>query len=431
MPNLMGGLEALANAGTGFIQGRNQAQNQQYQQQIQQLALHNQQQASMQNDMKIKNQQSMSDDAMALSAGIIKPSTMPGQTSSSPEDTQPTPQMSMADKFSKLSEGALARGDLDGASQAYTLSVNANNDLITQQEHQAATQLTDLKAKQLETQQVGQSAMGVTDQSSYSAWRLAGMSDSNNSPGLQQMFKGLPEQYNPAVVSHIANGAFTAEQKVKLDMEHLKTESYINRQSVQSQNETARTRLDAQRTGAYVAHQERLTKVGGDEGAKVGTPTLADLKVAAPIVANTLYPDDPDALDNQSVLQGPGMHFDKNNNPVRDFSAPIISTIVSRTKQAVANNRSLNYNQELIHQTQLAKENGELQSNTVAGKPGTTVLGHTFGGTPDTTTESFNPGGKGSKDKPIPITAGMHVKDMKKGAWYSKNGKVEQWTGQP
>ena len=150
--NIGAGLQALANAGTGYVQGQEQASQNDYTRQMQALQLQNANQVADQNSLKATQQQQEMDDMMRGS--VAKPTPIIDPQNGRPLGSPPPPPQLTPDQqaaqsdpvsfFSNLAASARSHGDLVGASEAYANLANIQSTQMKQQEEQSAMQTAEL-----------------------------------------------------------------------------------------------------------------------------------------------------------------------------------------------------------------------------------------------------------------------------------------------
>jgi len=400
--NLGAGLQALANAGTGFVQGQQQASQNDYTRQMQALQLQNAHQVADQNSQKAQWQQQEMDDMMKGS--IAHPTPIIDPTSGRPIGTppppaQPTPDQ-QAQKFdpvgfnSKLAYSALSRGDLVGASEASANMVNAQNAQMRQQQEQSAMQTAELKRQQMHYANSGMAAQqlvaayGDTPQA-FNAWKMQIMGDPNSSPEERQNVHNM--QYTPGIMGRIEQTGMTAAQQAtaKIQQAHLALQQSHDRATEQQ------AAINSANMKAYHAADLALRKNNMKVGAIDKAPSTEQLKSAMPIVAQLTGADPTKTSDR--VLYAP----DSTTGSTLSLNSPTMVQIVSDANQRMKADPShaLTFPEAVTQATQEAIKRGEITKATPE-----IDSGHWYGGnTPAKPAEAFN-----GITKPIPLSGELH-----------------------
>ena len=400
--NLGAGLQALANAGTGYVQGQQQASQNDYTRQMQALWLQNAHQVADQNSQKAQWQQQEMDDMMkgsiAKPTPIINPQT--GQPLNAPP---PQPQPTAAQQqeqndpgtfFSNLAASARSHGDLVGASEAYANLANLQSTQQKQQEEQSAMQTAELKRQQMHYTNSGMAAQqlvavyGDTPQA-LNAWKMQVMGDPNSSPEERQNVHNT--QWSPGIMGRIEQTGMTAAQQAtaKIQQAHLALQQSHDRATEQQ------AAINSANTKAYHAADLALRKNNMKVGAIDKAPSTEQLRDAMPIVAQLTGADPNDP--NNSVLYSK----DVTSKTGVGLSSPTMIQIVSDANQRMRSDpsRSLTF-KEAVTQATL----NSIKHNEIAKATPEIDSGHWYeGNTPAKPAEAFN-----GITKPIPLSGELH-----------------------
>lgn len=399
--NIGAGLQALANAGTGFVQGQEQASQNDYVRQMQALQLQNAHQVADQNTQKAQWQQQEMDDMMrgslAKPTPIINPQT--GQPLGAPPPApQPTPdqQASKNDPvsfFSNLAASARSHGDLVGASEAYANLANVQGTQLKQQEEQSAMQTAELKRQQTHFGMTAQAASTLPDTpEGFQQLKMSVLSDPNSSPIERQNFAQL--QYSPGIMQKIAQSGMTASEKARNAIEQANsTNTQMHDRIMESQ-----ARIRDANTAAY--HQQDIALRGANKkaGAIDNGPSSEQLRNALPIVSKAL------GVDPSDIANNPLYSADPTSKSTIGLNSPAMTEIVSEAKQIVKDDpsRTITFSQAVEQATQRAIANGTLVKPTTVTSPGTF-----FGTNTEQKPASFTGAGD-TAQHPIPLTKELH-----------------------
>lgn len=399
MGAFLNGLTAFANFGTGYDNTQRQNTQDSYINQMHAMSLHNAQQEQQQNDLKMKNQQALSDASMAQSAGLAPsggamPGQGPQQDPSNGGQGDAPQQFDAVKYFNNMTQAAASMGDFSAAGMFNTQSANAATARMGQQQKQAAVEAAGLKRIQAAHSTVAQ-ILGNPDITTPEQFEQAklevlsnpiAMSDPEEAKTLANL------HWSPGITDRIRNTGLTSAQQATDKLKQLKDAQDATHQKMMEDNNTQKLNLERQRAAAQEEHWKNQTKAGATEKA----PSPQELKVAAPLIAKVWFPDDPNAATSNGLFQGPAYdpgdtgkdsgHF---KEPKYDFSSIPVTTIVSRAKQAMLANRALTFPRAVQQQSELAMKSGEFQQTKTPAKPGG-FLG--VGSEPAKTSSKFNTG---------------------------------------
>lgn len=424
--NLMGGLMAGANAGEGILQGQQQSIDNTYKNNMQRLSLQDAELQAQQKKSDAEKMQQLSDYSMQKwnptpvtpnSDANGGPGGKPGQPGQpgqgGPGGASPQGQASnlsgqqgqpfdMVAYNKDMAQKAASIGDIGRAEQFGTNATNAANDQYTQQQKQATTQLTNMKAQSQALDTMAQRFQGVNDQSSYDRARMELMSNPSMPQQARQGIAGLPDKFTPGVVQGIIDHGQTTSQSLQHQIAQANLQERIRSDNLRDNNEQIKNSLAAAKEQAAEEHRTAQAKVG----AVAGSPTTNDLRGAS---------------DAVKEVWGDGY------DPTSDEAKQATESVASRGRQIMRDNRAVNASQAFAMAADEAKKNGEISAKTV---PATyeTIMGHNlWEKTPAGTKTGFQSKGDTKADAlPLP----SDKSDLIKGKWYTLNGKTEQWTGQ-
>ena len=403
--NIMGGLEALANAGTGFVQGQEQARQNDYTRQMQALSLQNAHQVADQNSQKAQWQQQEMDDMMqgslAKPTPIINPQT--GQPiGAPPPQSQPTPEQQQEQNdpgtfFSNLAASARSHGDLVGASEAYANLANVQNTQMKQQEEQSAMQTAELKRQEQHYTNSGMAAQqlvaayGDTPQA-FNAWKMQIIGDPSSSAEERQNVHNM--QYSPGIMGKIEQTGMTAAQQATTKIQQARLALQQSHDRATEQQAAIRN----ENTKSYQTAELALRGANKKAGAIDKAPSPEQLRDAMPIVANRL------GIDPMEMQGNPLYSPDATTKSGVGLNSPAMTEIVSEANQIMAADpsHSLTYSQAVDQATQRAIANGTLVKPTPA-TPGEHFWNSSTPGKPAAFTGEGN-----TSDKPIPLSASLH-----------------------
>ena len=424
--NLMNGLMAGANFGTGYFQGQNLANQLAYQNKVQNLRLDDAQLRLQQEQRDAKMQQDLSDRAMmrwqasdSSQSSPVPPATFPGdqisKLASPPGGSQvgyeaPTKVTPVADvdRMYSLARDAMSRGDIAHGTQLFTTATNMQDAQATRDRNASAAQLGELKRQQAHYEMAAQFASTLPDTpEGFNQWKMMVLADPMSSPQERQNVTNM--QYRPGIMSIIRDSGMNASQSAAAK---LRDQEFQERQKVDNLEEAHRVRRD-EMTASHNKAMEESSRTNRKVGAVNKAPSSEEVRVATPIITQTL------GLDPTSeILSSP----DPNNPGKNTNMTPAVISIVSQAKQIMSGgNRAITFPQAVEMAAQSARDHGDF--------PTTSVPEHHFMG-PDTTKTSTSYRSRGSsKDNPIDLSTVTNRSDLVKGKWYKKGNSVEQWNG--
>lgn len=389
-------LGPLAYGTQGFLQGQQQATQNDIMNQMNRLALGEQQLKYQQDQQNWKNQQALSDDAMhAFSAtgGVGQPNpvpqaTLPGVQNNQPESTQQDP----AGLFDTLGKNAMSRGDYAGASQLWTQAENFRDAQVSRQAKADAMQTGELNRQIKSANFVSQLLGSATDKDDFDQKKFQALGSGLLSPEEAKNINNM--QYSPETVDAIRARGMTASQQAQAQLRQMELRQKIQQDSLKNErDERDQARKDAHEE-AYETHLTQAKKVG----AAAKAPSKADLQ-AANIATKKAFGDDVEVdEDSDDFIQAR-------------------SAIASRASQIVQGNKAISYTQAVNQAAEEAKQSGEFGNKTI--DPGFFSANKKVG--------TFSPKGD-TQDSAIPLTKGMSAKQLIPGKWYKgPDGRVEQW----
>lgn len=441
--NLVGGLEALGNFGEGYMQ----AGRQNLMDRMNALALQNAQLAYQNNKRNMQQQQDLSDWAMknfnpsiapsapaASMNGMANPqSGQPGATPGQP-GIPPVQSGNPSDYMDQLAMHAASIGDIQQANELWANAANYRTAQDNQRKSQSAVQTAELKRQQQSHSYVA-SVLGdptINDSpnpaAEFQRRKLMILSDPMVTTQEAQHIAGM--QYSPGLVDQIRSAGMTSSQQAQEQLRQLEMQERIRHDQSTEHQASVRSSIDSARLGAEIHHWDTQKKVGAAQA----VPTQAQLREAAPIVANVVFGDQAEhALKTNPAFRGVDTYTSAQGKTTTDYNTLPLTNIVSRARQLMSANRALSFAQAVNTAAMESKNNGDWQTATTTTP---TAFGsmeqmlHINPGpehvTSSTRTE-YTGGKAGTKDNPLPLPTSK--KDLKKGAWYVKNGQKEQYNG--
>lgn len=409
--NIAAGLEAAANTGEGFVQGQQQAQDNQYKNSMQKLAYNQASLDFQQKKLDTDRMQQLSDHMIqTFQPQPVGPK--PNQTNQPRQQGQQSPQ----DQMSSIAGGgnidpmdytqeafnfAAKSGDVTHAQELATNLINMRTEQANQLTKQATMQNTEMKARQTALQNTAQIFQGVTDQTSYDRARMQIMSDPSMPQSARQAIASLPSNYSSAIVDHIKTEGMKQSEVLRNQIEQSNLSEKIRMDNLKASNDEVRNNLAAQKEKAQEQHWASQTKVG----ATAKTPSANDI-----------------AFATQATKDAMGPNADENSDDFKNAR----NSIASRAQQIMRDNRAVNAEQAVNMAAQEAKNSGEIGTTTVAGKYDK-ILGSA---TPDfmkspTTKATFKEKGDTPRT-PVELNATMKDSDLVNGKYYTYNGKTYQ-----
>lgn len=418
--NLMGGLEAGANFGTGYVQGQQQQLDQQYKRKMQALSLQDAQIDAQQKKSDFDKMQALSDHSIQMfnptpptpaTPGSDAPGAAPGSDPSQSGQDPQTQASNMAGGGGKqpfdvvaynkdMAQKAASIGDITHAEQFATNATNATNDQYTQQQKQATTALTNMKAQQAALDTTAQAFNGVNSQADYDRVKMGLLSDPTLPQQARQGIAMLPDKFTPATVQAIIQHGQTISQQLSHQIQQAGQQEKVRHDTVMENNDALKTQIEQAKAKAAADHAKAQTKVG----AVAGSPSTSDLRGAADAVKDVW-----------------GEGYDPDSDEAKQAS----ESVASRGRQIMQQNRAVNASQAFAMAADEAKKNGEISAKTV---PATyeTIMGHNlWEKSPATTRTSFQSKGN-TADKAVPINANMKDSDLVSGKFYTYGGKTYQ-----
>lgn len=412
--NLLGGMQALSNFGTGYLQGQQTDTQNTAMNKMNQLALQDAQLKQDQEKLSMKQQQLLSDKAMEVfnpmgpPAGApptggqpVPPASMPGAGAPMADTSQATAGTDPSEKITELANFAASKGDLAHANELWTNAANLKTAQFEQQQKQSAIQVAEMKRQQMHYSLAAQYAGTVEDSpEGFSQWKMAMLSDPTASPEERQNIANMP--YHPGVLDKIKEAGLTASQQATAK---LKEQEMAEKKRVDDLQESHRQRQDLERT-AHDRAIEQAKKVQTKVGAAAHAPTETQLDNVTQVVK-----------DNMPGVDVSGPEFDQARR-----------SIAARAAQIVQGNRAVTFTQAAAMAASEAKKNGEFEKVT---SPDThaKIFGHNipFTGQSAATKTSFKEKGA-IPDEAIPFT-GQAKSELVPGKFYKTGNGVMQWTG--
>lgn len=407
MADILGGLMAGANFGTGFIQGKQQAVDRANTNKMNDLAIQDYQLKVDQDKLAVQQQQALSDRAMQLFNPMSTPggqptpqANMPGTDKPMDISAQTGEQQDPSDRMEQLANFAAGSGDLTHANQLWTNAANLRNAKFEQQQKKAAVETGELKRQQMHYGLVSQYAASLPDSpEGFAQLKMAVLSDPNSSEEERRNFGNM--NYRPGIMQQIQDSGMTASQRAS---QRLKDQEFSEKQRVNDLQEAHRQRQDAEK----VAH-DRATEQAKQVNTKVGAIAKA--------------PDEKEiASATQATKEAMGEGADTNSD---DFKRARLA-IANRANQIVRNNRAVTYDQAVQMAAMEAKNNGEIGTATTADTHAR-IFGMNIPGTGEgpKTTATFTPKGN-TPETGIELKQGMKESELVQGKYYTYGGKTYQ-----
>lgn len=404
--DLSSAISAGANAGTGYLAGQQQAKDNAFRNQLNSLAIQNQTLQNQQQEIGIKQQQAMSDAAMAAfsptapSVSPTPPATLPGgaPTDISQLGQQPQQQEDFGDKLDGLAQKAFSVGDLVHGNQLMTNAANYRESKYKQQQTQAATDLAEARRQQISHSLVAQTLGAAQDEAEWDQAKMEVLTSPWTTPEEKKNLANLA--YSPEVVDRINRAGMNSSQQAQAKMKQLELEEkQRNNDLNQSRRDRDESRKDAHEA-AWQAHQDAVKKVGAESKA----PSKQGLHAAG------------------VALKGVAPEMDEDSN---DFMRAQQS-IASRAQQIVAGNKAINFDQAVNMAASEAQKSGEINT---AKTPDTrvSIFGHGIPGTGKAPEDKVTFKAKGNTaQEAIPLAKDMKESDLINGRFYSYGGKTYQ-----
>lgn len=398
--NLLGGLQAGANFGTGFLQGQQTDTQNTAMNKMNQLALQDAQLKQDQEKLSAQQQQALSDKAMELS--IQSGGTSPNRQGPPVAPVDPAQNINnLIQTNTELAKTALSKGDIAHFSQLSTNVVNLQTAQFEQAQKQSAIQVAEMKRQQMHYGLAAQYAGSVEDSpEGFNQWKMAMLSDPTASPEERQNIANMP--YHPGILDKIKEAGLTASQQATAK---LKEQEMLEKKRVDDLQESHRERQDLERT-AHDRAIEQAKKVQTKVGAASRAPTETQLDNVTQVVK-----------DNMPGVDVSGSEFDQARR-----------SVASRAAQIVQGNRAVTFTQAAAMAADEAKKNGEFEKVT---SPDThaKIFGHNIPltGQSAVTKTSFKEKGA-IPDEAIPFT-GQAKSELVPGKFYKTANGTMQWTG--
>lgn len=418
--NLLGGLEAAANFGTGFNTGQQQATDRGYQNQMNAVSVDNATTQNQQMHDALDKQSQINDFGMKLWHPQVSDPLNPGQPAGQGGAPQgpggpagaagPTPPngpsvagqatdaSSDMDKMLQMGRFAAGKGAMDQANQYFTNATNMATAQFKQQQEQAAMQAGQIKAQIASHGFVASQIGAATNPAEFQQAKFAILSDprvpQNEKENISKM------QYSPQLVDMVRR---TGMNSVQQGNEQLKQLEFQEKQRQDSlTNDLKQTRIASQNAydEARIAHVTTQAKVGA---ANKG-PTREEIGAASSFVKGQM-----------------GENVDTTSPNFQQA----VQSIAARAKQIVGTNRAITYPQAVQQATDEAQRSGEF---TQAEKPQSTILGLKIPGTGGQKSTAYTPKGE-TQTSAMPLPS--NKADLVPGRWYkAPDGRTEQYNPQ-
>ena len=418
--NLLGGLEAATNFGTGFNTGQQQATNQGYQNRVNAVATDTAETQNQQMHDALDKQSQINDMAMKLWSPATSNPLNPGQpggqggppqgpggvagaagpsTPNGPSVAgQATDQSSPIDKMNQLASFAAGKGDLAQANQLWTNATNMATDKFKQQQEQAATQTAQIKGTIASHGFVAQTIGAATNRAEFQQAKMAVLS----SPLVPQNEKAniANMQYSPQLVDMVRRTGMNSVQQGTEELKQLQLQEKQRQDDLTNDLKASRVAPQNAYDDARIAHTTAQAKVG----AVTKGPTKAEQATA-----------------DLFVRQQMGSNIDPNSPAFKQASA----SIAARAKQIVGTNRAITYPQALQQATEEANRAGDF---TQAEDTRSTIAGVKIPFTGEVKPAGYSGQGQ-TRDTalPMPPATPEGRKKMVPGRWYLLNGVPTQY----
>lgn len=371
-------LMALANFGTGYIKGQNQAQDRQYLDTLRQNNLDKLQQQS-------EADRYLSDRAMELWHPDIK-NPVNGQpvdqaTNPPPPPQQPPSSQEMSQRLMQLAGDAYSKGYISQGNTLATNAMNLNNDILKGQAQQSVISQSELKRQAQSHKEVAQLIGSATDENSFQRAQMQVLADPVVSPEEKQNIARM--QYSPGLVKQIRLTGMNSSQQAQNQLDQMRQQEISRHNQVSEQNSNLRTQAYQARTQAEIEKSKNSGKVGN-----VGkAPSVQEVGMAARIL--------------NKLLSQQGITPDSSDYNYQNITAEAASA----AKKLVAQNKGLSYMDAVNTVLSNMQQSGELK----IVKP----VHHWL--------SSNEPGGpqeySGTQGDPIPLQ-GLTKEDLIPGKWY-------------
>lgn len=362
--NLLGGLEAAANFGTGYNTGQQKATDLGYQNQMNAVSVDNATTQNQQMHDALDKQAAINDHMMKLWNPPVSDPLNPGKPAqpggapqgpggvagpTAPNNPSVAGQMTDAssdmDKMMDMGRFAAGRGDAVTANQWFTNATNMATDKFKQQQEQAATQTAQIKAN-IASHGFVANQLGAAQ--SPAEWQMAKMAVLT-SPVVPQNEKDniTKMQYSPQLVDMIRRTGMNSVQQGTEQLKQLQLQEKQRQDDLQNDLKESRIASQNAYDDARIAHITTQAKVGA---ANKG-PSRDEVAAASSFVKGQMGANVDTASPNfQQAVQ----------------------TIAARAKQIVQTNRALTYPQAVQQATEEANRAGDFTQaedtrSTVAG----------------------------------------------------------------
>jgi hypothetical protein len=421
--NLMGGLEALANFGTGYNTGQQQSIDRGYQNQMNAVAVDTAQTQNEQMHSALDKQSQLNDMAMKLFSPATSDPLNPGKPAgpggapqgpggpgASADQSMPngpsaagqaTDISSPVDKLNALATKAAGIGDLASANQLWTNASNMATNQFKQQQEQAATQVAQVKATIASHGFVAQTMGAATNAAEWQQAKMAVLSSPIVPQNEKENLARMP--YSPQGADMIRRTGMTSAQQGTEQLKQLEFQEKQRQDAYKDMLDTSRKDSQNAYDQARIEHLKNQNKVG----AAGKGPSRDEVAAASSFVKDQMGPNvDTSSPNFQQAVQ----------------------SIAARAKQIANTNRAITYPQAVQQATDEAQKNHEF---TQAITPQATILSMKIpgtGGEVDKTRKTFSPQGT-TKDSAMDLPASRA--DLIPGKWYkSADGRVEQYNPQ-
>lgn len=403
--DLSSALAAGANAGTGYLAGQQLAKDNAFRNQFNALAVQGEQLQNQRQETEIKQQQAMSDAAMAAfnpsaPAGPSTPATLPGGAPSdlSQVGQQGQQQEDFGDKLDSLAQKAFSVGDLVHGNQLMTNAANYRESKYKQAQTQAATDLAEARRQQISHALVAQTLGAAQDEDEWDQAKMEVLTSPWTTPEEKRNLANLA--YSPEVVDRINRAGMNSSQQAQARMKEIEfEEKKRNNDLNQARRDADSARKDAHEA-AWQQHQEATKKVG----ATAKAPSKQDLHAAG------------------VALKGVAPDMDEDSN---DFMRAQQS-IASRAQQIVASNKAITFDQAVNMAANEAEKNGEINKERTPDTRAS-IFGVGIPGTGKAPEDKVTFKSKGqTTDTAIPLTKDAKESDLINGHYYSYGGKTYQ-----
>lgn len=406
--NIGAGLEAAANAGQGYIQGQQQAQDNQFTNNMHKLAYDQASLDFQQKKLDADRMQKLSDHMMQTFTPQVPGPKPPGQPGQAGQQQSPQEQMGSLssgnidpEQYTQEAFNFAAKsGDVTHAQELATNLTNMRNEQANQAAKQAAMQTSDMKARQAALETTAQIFQGVTDQSSYDRARMQIMSDPGMPQSARQAIASLPGNYSPAIVDHIKNEGMKQSDALRIQIQQANLQEKIRQDNFRQQDDQVKNTLAQQKEKAQEQHWANQTKVGATQR----VPSANDIAYAT-----------------EATKQAMGPNVDTESD---DFKAAR-NSIAARAQQIMKDNRAVNAEQAVQMAAQEAKNAGEIGNKTTTTGGVTLPLFGTIGAKTQTKATFQD---KGSTPQQ-PVDGDKQVKtesDLVDGKYYTFTNKQGQ-----